>query len=139
MGGVLAVALIGSGLAWAQEGEATAEVMNANGQVVGVATITEVPGGVQVTGTFEGLPPGAHGIHVHAVGLCEPPSFTSAGGHFNPTGRQHGLNNPAGPHVGDLPNLVVGADGTGSINAVASGATLGTGATSLFDADGSAS
>ena len=74
MGGVLAVALIGSGLAWAQEGEATAEVMNANGQVVGVATITEVPGGVQVTGTFEGFPPGAHGIHVHAVGLCEPPA-----------------------------------------------------------------
>ena len=93
---------------------------------------------MQVTGAFQGLPAGEHGIHIHAVGQCDPPDFTSAGGHFNPAGALHGLENPAGPHVGDLPNLIVGSDGTGDINALASGATLGGGPSSLFDADGSA-
>ena len=116
---------------------ATAEVKDASGSVVGTATFAQVADGVQVSARFRGLPPGPHGIHVHAVGQCEPP-FASAGGHFNPAGHKHGLRNPEGPHAGDLPNLMVAADGTGSISALARGATLSAGQASLFDADGSA-
>lgn len=59
-----------------------------------------------------GLPPGTHGIHIHAVGKCEGPKFESAGGHWNPTDSEHGLDNPNGPHAGDIPNITVGDDGT---------------------------
>ena len=59
----------------------------------------------------EGLAPGAHGIHLHSVGRCDGPDFKSAGPHWNPAGRQHGHDNPQGAHLGDLPNLVAGADG----------------------------
>lgn len=62
----------------------------------------------------EGLAPGVHGIHLHAVGRCESPDFKSAGAHWNPAGKQHGHDNPLGAHLGDLPNLTVGADGKGS-------------------------
>ena len=65
--------------------------------------------GITVSGRLTGLPPGAHAIHLHTTGRCEPP-FTSAGGHWNPTGAQHGSENPQGPHFGDLPNVTVGAD-----------------------------
>ncbi len=59
----------------------------------------------------EGLPPGVHGMHLHTVGRCEGPGFESAGPHWNPTNAQHGLQNPQGPHYGDLPNITVGEDG----------------------------
>ncbi len=67
---------------------------------------------------------GDHGFHIHAVGKCEPPAFTSAGGHFNPQNKKHGRLNPEGAHAGDLPNLKVGADGTGSIDGTVAGVTL---------------
>ncbi len=92
---------------------------------------------VQVTG----MPPGSHGIHFHAVGSCESTSagaFAAAGGHFNPLGRQHGLDNPAGPHGGDAPNFTVNADGTGRASFTTDRISLTDGSTSLFDADGSA-
>jgi len=60
------------------------------------------------------LPPGIHAFHIHENGVCEG-DFKSAGGHFNPTNKQHGMNNPSGKHVGDLPNILVDADGTASI------------------------
>jgi Cu-Zn family superoxide dismutase len=83
---------------------------NAGGEPVGVATLTDAAGALQLGVSVGGLSPGPHGIHLHAEGSCTPPDFTSAGPHFNPTGRQHGRLNPAGPHVGDLPNLIVGPD-----------------------------
>ncbi|HXG15918.1 MAG TPA: superoxide dismutase family protein [Calidithermus sp.] len=116
---------------------ATAELRNAQGQPVGTATLTDVGGGVRVIVEARNLPPGDKGVHIHEVGRCEPP-FTTAGGHFNPGKRQHGLQNPAGPHAGDLPNITIGADGTGRLETVTDRVTLGGGATSLFDADGSA-
>ena len=61
---------------------------------------------------MKGLAPGPHGIHIHSVGVCTPPDFASAGGHLNPTKKEHGLENPKGPHAGDLQNLEVGADGS---------------------------
>ena len=132
------LALTVGGQALAQTASAYAVLKDKDGKTVGTATLTQTAAGVQVAVTAEGLTPGAHGFHVHAVGTCTPPDFTSAGGHFNPDGKQHGLQNPAGAHVGDMPNLVADAAGKASATGVAQRATLASGATSLFDADGSA-
>jgi Cu-Zn family superoxide dismutase len=118
--------------------QATAELKNARGEVVGAASFWEDAGGVRLVATVKRIAPGKHGFHIHAVGRCDPPDFTTAGGHFNPEGKQHGLKNPRGPHAGDLPNLEVGADGTGRLGHVTRLVTLGAGRPSLFDADGSA-
>ena len=134
--GLSAALLAGTALAQAPT-SAAAEVRDASGRSLGMARFVEVADGVRITGTLQGLSPGRHGFHVHAVGRCEPPAFASAGGHFNPTGRKHGFRNPEGAHVGDLPNLTVGADGAAAFDVVARGATLSAGAGSLLDADGS--
>jgi Cu-Zn family superoxide dismutase len=117
---------------------ASAELSDAAGMAVGTATLTQVGTTVRIVLTVRGLPPGVKGVHVHAVGKCEPPTFTSAGAHFNPGGKQHGSLNPEGAHAGDLPNITVGPDGTGRLETSAEGLTLGGGPASLFDADGSA-
>lgn len=94
---------------------------------------------VEVQGT--GLPAGSHGFHFHATGSCESTTagaFSGAGAHYNPLGRQHGLDNPAGPHGGDAPNLVVDADGTARTSFTTDRVSLTDGSTSLFDSDGSA-
>ena len=122
---------------------ATAELKDGTGQVVGNATI--VPNGasgvkLQVTvRNFAAAATGEHGIHIHTVGVCEAPQFTTAGGHFNPTGKKHGLNSSEGAHAGDLPNLVLGADGSATYEANVATVTLdGAAPNSLFDSDGSA-
>lgn len=115
-------------------GTATAMLVTATGAPAGRATATEVTGGLRFTIDAMGLPPGTHGAHVHTTGLCDAPAFATAGGHWNPTGMKHGSMNPQGPHEGDLPNLIVGADGRGTLGAVVPGATLA----GLLDADGSA-
>lgn len=141
---VLFVSLLLAGCAGAMSSStstgvtATAELRNANNQVVGQATLTEVSGGVRIVLDARTLPPGDKGVHLHAVGKCEPPAFTSAGGHFNPQNRQHGTLNPGGPHAGDLPNVTVAANGTGRLEAFTERVTLSAGPNSLFDADGSA-
>jgi Cu-Zn family superoxide dismutase len=117
---------------------ATAEIKNVQGQVVGTAILTEVSGGVQIVVTVSGLPPGDKAVHIHEIGRCNPPAFASAGNHFNPDRKRHGLKNPAGPHAGDLPNLRVDPDGTGRLEAHNDRVTLGGGGTSLLDSDGSA-
>ena len=94
-------------------------------------------GSVRVIVAVDGLTPGLHGIHIHAVAACAP-TFAAAGGHYNPLSHQHGLENPNGPHAGDLPNLVVDADGHGRLNATTDRVTITDGPTTVFDADGSA-
>ncbi|MBI2114289.1 MAG: superoxide dismutase family protein [candidate division NC10 bacterium] len=118
--------------------QATADLKNAKGDVVGTAALWEDEGGVRVFAEVRGLPPGRHGIHLHAVGKCDPPEFATAGAHFNPEGKKHGLANPQGPHAGDLPNLDVAADGTGQVHYLARRVTLAPGPASLLDADGTA-
>src|SRR5262249_23245923 len=81
--------------------QATVALKNAQGVEVGTATITNTATGtsVLINGTFSNLPPGVHAVHVHTVGTCTGPDFTSAGGHFNPGGKQHGSENPNGHHA----------------------------------------
>ena len=123
--------------AGAEQG-ATATLKNADGKEVGKATLTGAKDGVKIQVEVASLPPGKHGIHVHAVGKCDAPLFKAAGGHFNPALKQHGLQNPEGAHAGDLPNLVVGKDGKAKATFTAKGATLGEGKGSLFGTDGTA-
>jgi len=113
---------------------ATGQIARANGTVLGAASITQSANGLAITVNVAGMAPGAYGIHVHAVGRCDGPNFTTAGPHWNPSMRQHGRLNPQGSHHGDLPNLVVGADGIGRLNATLAGALTGEGG--LLDMDG---
>ena len=117
---------------------ATATLLDARGKVVGSATLTPGEGGAKIAVTVSGMAPGLHGFHVHAAGKCEGPDFKSAGGHFNPGSKEHGLENPKGSHAGDMPNLSVGADGTGKGVFLARGATLDAGPGSLFPEGGTA-
>ena len=118
--------------------QAQAELKDANGQTVGLVNFVQNGNGVEITLQVNNLPPGPHGVHVHAVGQCDAPEFTSAGGHFNPGGVQHGLENSAGPHAGDWPNLEVGQDGQGQLAYFNDRISLSDGPNSLFDGDGSA-
>ena len=96
----------------APETVASGTFHDAAGERTGVASLTDTAGTLRLDLSASQLPPGAHGLHFHAVGVCTPPDFTSAGAHFNPEGKQHGRLNPEGPHLGDLPNIHVGADGS---------------------------
>ena len=117
---------------------ASSAISDSTGKPVGTATFAEKGGGVEIKVNVSGLPPGKHGIHLHETGKCDPPAFTTAGSHFNPTGKHHGAGNPEGKHAGDLPNLEVKADGTAQLTAIADGATMGKGKTSLLAKGGTA-
>lgn len=102
-----------------------ASIKDAAGKEVGRAVLIQTAEGVRIAVTgYRGLPAGEKGVHIHEFGVCQPPEFTSAGGHFNPHGKQHGLANPAGPHAGDLPNMKVSAAGEGGIDHVSRLVTL---------------
>lgn len=112
---------------------ASAVLRDANGATVGWALFTDAgQSGVQVVVVTTGIPAGLHGMHVHTIGSCIAPSFTSAGAHFNPLGTNHGS------HAGDLPNLPVGPGGLGIIFTTTTHFTLAPGQLSVFDGDGSA-
>jgi len=142
---LLAAALPLSALAAAQHqghpapGQAAASIRNARAQMVGDAAATREGNAVKVRVTVRGFTPGSYGIHLHQTGRCDAPDFASAGAHWNPAGRQHGRQNPQGPHAGDLPNLEVRANGTGRIDfEVPVPAGTAAGANPLLDTDGTA-
>lgn len=117
---------------------ASAPLKDAQGKEVGSANLTQTPRGVLINLSVKGLPPGEHAFHVHAVGKCEPP-FTSAGGHFNPDSKKHGLMAAEGAHAGDMPNLHIPQSGDLAIEVLNAAVTLDKGQpNSLFDTDGSA-
>jgi len=113
------------------------EIRKADGTLVARALVWPGEAGVEVVIQAAGLPPGRYGVHLHTVGRCEGPSFESAGPHWNPTNRQHGLENPQGPHLGDLANFEIDAEGVGRLEFTIRGAEL-EGAGGLLDPDGAA-
>lgn len=117
---------------------AVATLADAQGNPRGTATVTETGHGLRLVVQGSGLPAGPHGLHIHMVGKCDAPDFTTAGSHWNPTAKQHGRDNPAGAHMGDFPNLDASADGSGTVEADLHGAALTSGAAPLLDADGAA-
>ena len=116
--------------------QAVTTLLAADGSARGTATLTQTADGIDIVVKASGLQPGSHGIHIHTVGACTAPDFASAGAHWNPTNHQHGVNNPQGPHRGDMPNLVVDAKGVGTMDFALSRATLKGGEAPLLDADG---
>src|SRR6187431_2097309 len=117
--------------------KASAVLKDKDGKEVGKVELTDTPSGVLMRLSLDGVPPGDHAFHVHAVGKCEPPDFKSAGPHFNPDETKHGFMTPEGPHAGDLPNLHVPADGKLQVEVLEPNVTW-SGEAPLLDADGSA-
>ena len=109
----------------------------ANGNAAGdVAVAQAADGSLRLSLLMTGWPMGVLGMHIHSIGRCDAPDFASAGPHWNPAARQHGLHNPAGSHAGDLPNLVIGQDGIVAENWPLTGRARGAGG--LLDEDGAA-
>ena len=118
---------------------AVARLVDASGNIVGNVLLSQDIGSVRILLDVNGLPPGDKAVHIHEVGRCDPPSFESAGDHFNPTKAQHGTSNPRGPHAGDLPDVTVNSAGKGHLEVSAKLVTLDKKVpASLLDADGSA-
>lgn len=122
----------------AQAQTAKAPLKDGTGKDVGTVNLVQTPHGVLLKMSLKGIAPGEHAFHIHAVGKCEAP-FTSAGGHFNPGSKKHGMSAADGAHAGDMPNLHVPADGGLVIEVANPAITLAKGQpNSVFDADGSA-
>ncbi len=147
-----AVTLIATASAFAQEaqppaggeavtspGVARAVFLDPQGNSIGTATLVETPNGVLIRAELANLPPGIHGFHIHETGACDPEGgFESAGGHYNPTGAEHGFMVEGGPHAGDMANQTVGEDGRLMAQVFNERVSLTGGEAPLLDDDGSA-
>lgn len=119
-------------------GSVEASLADGYGAYRGTARLTQVDQGIRVVIDVQNMPPGVKAAHIHTTGRCDGPDFQSAGGHWNPYDRQHGRENPQGQHMGDMPNLIVGQDGTGHLEVTITDAWIEGGRAPLLDDDGAA-
>ena len=135
---IVAIAALAAGPIASAADMAAADIVNGDGEVIGKAAFEQTPTGVLISVDVTGLPPGGHGIHLHATGSCTP-DFKAAAGHINPGKAKHGLRNPEGPDNGDLPNLFVAADGSARAEFFTTRVSVSGGdRPALLDGDGSA-
>ena len=131
-------ALLVVALASASSAKILVQLKDAQGKVVGSAILWDLSPGVGMEVSVQNLPPGDHAIHFHQNAKCEAPDFKSAGPHFNPDGKKHGLDNPEGHHAGDGANFTVGADGKANFKGDDKDVTWGDDPHSIFSNGGTA-